>query len=157
MKKTNFTKVLSLLLCFVLIAVIALLATGCGVDKPQTPSEPSTTESTAAVSDEAEATPVVLGEGKTTFVFAVTHLDGTKTTFDIRTDKTTVGEALSELGVIDGEQGDYGLYVKTVDNETLDYDKDGKYWAFYVNGEMAMQGVDMTEIAADTVYEFKAE
>ncbi|MBQ8182289.1 MAG: DUF4430 domain-containing protein [Clostridia bacterium] len=147
MKKTNFTKVLSLLLCFVLIAVTALLATGCGADKNQTPSDPST----------ADTSSVVLGEGEKTFAFAVTHLDGTKATFDIRTDKATVGEALSELGLIDGEQGDYGLYVKTVDNETVDYDKDGKYWAFYVNGEMAMQGVDSTEIEIDAVYEFKAE
>ena len=61
------------------------------------------------------------------------------------------------MGVIAGDMGDYGLYVKTVDGETLDYDTDAMYWAFYENGAYASKGVDQTDIIADVKYEFRAE
>ena len=76
---------------------------------------------------------------------------------EIHTDKENVGEALEELGVIAGEESDYGLYVKTVNGETVDYDQDGKYCAFYVNGEYAMTSVDATEITEGDSYAFKVE
>ena len=77
--------------------------------------------------------------------------------YEILTDKEYVGEALTEIGFIDGEEGPYGLYVKTVDCLTVDYDKDGKYWAFYINGEYATEGVDKTAIDETAVYTFKVE
>ena len=79
------------------------------------------------------------------------------TKFLVKTDKTTVGAALLEVELIAGEDSQYGLYVKTVNGITLDYDKDGKYWAFYIDGEMTMSGVDSTDIAEGATYEFKAE
>ena len=91
------------------------------------------------------------------FKFTVVDVEGKSVTGEIHTDKTVVGEALLELGVIAGEQGPYGLYVKTVNGITLDYDKDGKYWAFYVNDGYASAGVDMTNIEAGVSYSFKAE
>ena len=69
----------------------------------------------------------------------------------------TVGAALLSLGLIAGEDSDYGLYVKTVNGVTVDYDTDGKYWAFYVDGEYAATGVDSTDITAGATYTFKAE
>ena len=66
----------------------------------------------------------------------------------------TVGEALSSIGLISGEQGDYGLYVKTVNGITADYDKDGTYWAFSVNGELSQKGVDQTYVKNGDIYTF---
>ena len=57
----------------------------------------------------------------------------------------------------EGERFAALIYVKTVNGVTLDYDKDGKYWAFYVNGEYAQTGVDSTDITAGAEYSFKAE
>ena len=59
--------------------------------------------------------------------------------------------------LIAGEDSEYGLYVKTVNGVTVDYDTDGKYWAFYVDGEYAATGVDSTDITAGATYTFKAE
>ena len=158
MKKTSIKKILSLLLCFVLIAVTALLATGCGAEKPETPPvSTDEVETTPPSTDNVEMAPVKMGQGEKQFTFKVTDPDGKTSVFEINTDKATVGEALLELELIQGEDGPYGLYVKTVNGITVDYDKDGKYWAFYVNGKYASQGVDLTEIEADTIYEFKAE
>ena len=74
-------------------------------------------------------------------------------TFTVNTDKKTVGEALAEHGLIEGEEGPYGLYVKVVHGIRADYDIDKSYWAFYVDGEYAVQGIDSTEITKGTVYQ----
>ena len=73
--------------------------------------------------------------------------------FTVNTDKETVGEALLEHELIAGEDGQYGLYIKTVNGITADYDVDQSYWAFYADGEYAMAGVDMTEIDEDVTYQ----
>ena len=90
-----------------------------------------------------------------TFVFEVVYQDGSTKTYDITTDKKTVGEALLEKELISGEDGPYGLYVKTVCGVTVDYDKDGCYWSFCINDEIAMTGVDSTDIVEGTKYSFK--
>ena len=100
---------------------------------------------------------VILGEGKTNFDFIVADADGSQTHFNISTNKKMVGDALKEHNLIEGEEGQFGIYVKTVNSVTYDYDKDGKYWAFYVDGEYAVKGVDKTEIKKGSVYMFKAE
>ena len=65
--------------------------------------------------------------------------------------------AVTQVELIDGEQGQYGLYVKTVNGIEADADKDQAYWAFYVNGEYATYGVDLTEIIDGDSYAFKYE
>lgn len=153
MKNNAIKKALSFILCIVLIAAMALIATGCGnKDKKKKFVDESQVNST---SQKAEAQ--VLGEGKTKFNFVVVDGDGKETSFEIHTDKKTVGDALLELELIDGEESQYGLYVKTVNGVTADFDKHKEYWAFYVNGEYAMSGVDTTEVEAGATYSFKVE
>ena len=94
------------------------------------------------------------GSGAKTVVVEVTAKEQ-KVTFTIKTDKTMVGEALMEHGLITGEQGAYGLYVKQVNGMTADYDVDQTYWAFYVNGEYGGTGVDMTEINEADTYQLE--
>ena len=145
MKLTSNKKCTSLLLCMMLIVAMALTA-GCGAKKQENSSSAGQEVSTNK-----------LGEGKTQFNFTVVDKDGKETAFDIHTDKTTVGEALLELGLISGEESTYGLYVKQVNGITADYDVDQTYWAFYVNGEYGMTGVDATNIEAGATYTFKVE
>ena len=145
MNKTSIARWLSFILCVVLIAALALTTIGCNYAK--TPEAPETSGDTTA--------PTVKGEGATVFYFNVVDKDGNQTKFEIHTDKTVVGEALMELGLIEGEQGDYGLYVKKVNGITADYDTDGTYWAFYIGDDYGMTGVDMTTIEAGATYAFK--
>lgn len=143
MNKT-FKKAMSLILCIVLAAALALNFSACGKQEPET----------AAVTLTDGAT---LGKGAVSFPFTVVDPDGKEITVTVNTDKATVGEALLELGVVEGEDGEWGLYVTTVNGTALDYDKDGMYWAFYINGEYAMTGVDSTNVEAGTAYSFVAE
>lgn len=139
---------LSFLLCALLIVAMAMFANGCGDNKDTQVKEP--------VKNEATTDANVLGEGNTVFEFTVVNLEGASKTYEIHTDETTVGAALQAVELIEGEESEFGLYVKTVDGITLDYDTDSAYWSFYVNDEYAMSGVDTTEIKAGESYAFKA-
>lgn len=150
MKMKRTKKSLSLFLCIVLTVAMALFTTGCN---DNTEKETSTTVAVETTTSDSN----VLGEGSTKFTFCVVDQDGNETQFEIHTDKETVGEALLELGLIAGEESEYGLYVKTVNGITADYDKDGVYWSFYVNDEYASAGVDSTSITEGAKYSFKVE
>lgn len=148
-------KLLSFILCMALIVAMALFTTGCNGSKGNSAPSGAGTE----VNDQADvqADSKQLGEGSTKFTFSVVDKEGNETQFEIHTDQETVGEALLELELIDGEESEYGLYVKTVNGITVDYDKDGVYWAFYVNDEYAQAGVDSTTITEGDRYSFKVE
>lgn len=150
MKMTRLKKSLLLTVCTVLIAAMALLATGCNDNK--TDLDSSVPEASVSKTENT-----VLGEGNTSFTFTVTDAEGKMSSYQINTDKKTVGEALTELDLIAGDSSEFGLYVKTVNGITVDYDKDGKYWAFYIDGEYAQSGVDTTDITAGATYSFKVE
>ncbi len=161
MKRSN-KKTLSLFLCMVLVVAITLFTTGCngntdkiGQADGQTTLEITDTSLESTDSTSAEVT--VLGEGEKQFAFTVVDGEGKEAAFEIHTDKEMVGEALLELELINGDMGDYGLYVKTVNGISADYDTDGTYWAFYINGEYATSGVDTTAIVEGDTYSFKVE
>lgn len=59
------------------------------------------------------------------------------------------------IPVADGAE--IGEGSKTVNGMTADYDKDGVYWAFYIDGEYAMTGVDATNITDGAQYAFQME
>ena len=92
-----------------------------------------------------------------TFTFEVVDANGNKTQLPVMTDVKMLGDALQKLGYIKGEQGPYGLYIKEVNGITADYDIDGTYWAFYINDEMSVKGVDQTEIVDGAIYSFRVE
>ncbi len=126
----KFKKITLLLLAFIFVALSAF----CGCKKK--------TEETGV---------------KTSFTFTVVHKDGSTKSFDITTTQKTVGRALVEKELISGDEGTYGIYVKTVDGETLDFNTDGYWWALYKNDQKLMTGADQTDIEQGETYTFKAE
>ena len=124
-------------------------------EAPET-AAPETESETAAILPVETAAKMELGEGDKLFYFDVTFSGGETASYAIHTDAETVGEALVGLELIAGEDSQYGLYVKTVGDETLDYDTDHMYWAFYENGEYAMTGVDATAVTDGATYAFVA-
>ena len=121
----------------------------------------ASTEQSEIVWDENEETILlenggVYGQGDTAFTLVVSCLSETAAV-TVNTDAATVGVALLALNIVAGEDSEWGLYVKTVNGITADYDTDGSYWAFYIDGEYAMTGVDATEIDEDAVYAFAIE
>ncbi len=162
MKMKHSGKRFPVIFCMALIVAMALTVSGCSKqgkeqDKGSVQTDAQTLQ-TGEGQDKADQTGGnVVGEGSNIFMLTVVDKDGTESQFEVHTDKETVGEALLEAGLIDGEESEFGLYVKTVNGITADYDEDGVYWAFYVNGEYASSGVDTTPITEGDSYSFKVE
>ena len=165
MRMKEIKKSLSLIFCMMLIVAMALFTSGCNDKVIKTPKVQESEDSgkEEAVEEQPQETQnnseeiTVLGEGETKFLFTVVDKEGSETFFEIYTDEEIVGNALLELGIIEGEEGAYGLFVKSVNGIVADYDVDKTYWAFYINGEYAMSGVDTTTIEDGTTYMFKVE
>ena len=144
MKNNGTRKLLSLILVFVLIAAAAL--TGCSGKPAETTEAP------------AQTLPITeVGEGASNFELTIVDKDGVTHLYRVHTNVGMMGEALTEVGLIDGEQGPYGLYIKSVLGQTLDFETDGMYWSFYVNGEYAQTGVDQIPVEHEAHYMLKAE
>ena len=93
------------------------------------------------------ATRPATSQGSKTITVEVVHKDGSSKDFTYHTAAQYLGEVLLAEGLIQGDEGDYGLYITAVDGEEAVYETDGAYWAFYVGDEYASLGVDQTPIA----------
>ncbi len=129
------------------MAIVLLLSLALGLCS----CEPKVEE--ASIWDSATYTEdVTLGSGSKTVQVEV-KVNEKSITFTIRTDAATLGAALLEHNLIEGEQGDYGLYIKKVNGIVADYDVNQRYWGFYKDGAYLMTGVDTTEISDGEHYE----
>lgn len=133
MKKTfNFILGIALLLC----------VASCGK-----PVENEDLWATAVYSEDT-----ALGEGEKELSLEV--IAGEKSVvFAVNSDCETVGEALKENELISGEEGPYGMYIKTVNGILADYDKNQSYWSFTKAGEYMTTGVDATEFSDGDKFE----
>lgn len=148
-RKKNIRSFLSLMLTVALIAAMALVFASCdesGQESPPQAEQPRTNDGAVQT----------VGQGSVSFEFSVCFADGSSRSYVVKTDKSTVGEALVETGLITGYDGPYGLTVETVCGEFHDFNKDSMYWGFFINGEYAMTGVDSTPIVENEKYELKA-
>ena len=91
-------------------------------------------------------------EGTKTFTVTVVHKDGSSKDFTYTSDEEFVGTVLQEKGLVEGEMGQYGLYIKMVDGEKAVYEEDAAYWGFYIGEEYAQTGIDQTPIEDGKVY-----
>ena len=81
-------------------------------------------------------------EGEKTVTVEVPHGDGSTAEFTYQTDLEYLGELLAQEGLISGTPGDYGLFVETVDGETVDYARDQSWWRLTQNGQDVTTGAD---------------
>lgn len=135
-------KTLNATLCAVLAVIICVCAVSCG----KAPATEDLWSEAVYMADTA------FGEGDKT-VYVEVRAGEKSVTFTVNADEKILGDALLEHGLIDGEQGLYGLYIKKVNGITADYDVDQSYWAFTKGGEYMMTGVDGTEFADGEHYE----
>ena len=122
------------------LLLVCLLTTGCQ----------ATPEVTGIWADATYTVDTTLGEGATVLTVVVSAED-TAITLTINTDKETVGAALLEHNLIEGADGMYTV----VNGMTADWNVDQTYWAFYVDGEYAMTGMDDTTITAGATYKLE--
>ena len=97
------------------------------------------------------------GSVQKTFTLEVVYEDGQAEEIELTSTEKYVGAALIKEKIIEGEDGKYGMYIKSVNGVVADFNKTGTYWAFYIDGEYATTGVDKTEIKAGAKYSLKVE
>lgn len=98
-----------------------------------------------------------VGEGAKTVSLYVTAAEKT-IILTVKTDAANLGEALLALGIVAGDESQYGLYVKTVNGMTADFDVDQTWWCFNKvasdgTREMMSVGVDGAEISGGESFE----
>ena len=91
-------------------------------------------------------------EGSKQITVTVVHSDGAEKDFVYKTDEEFLGPVILDNGLVEGEVGPYGLYIKVVDGEQAIYEVDSAYWSLYVGEEAAVQGADLTPIEDGGVY-----
>lgn len=91
-------------------------------------------------------------EGMASITVTVVHADGSSKDFTYQTDEEFLGPLLLSEGLIEGEDGPYGLVIARVDGEQAIYETDKAYWALYEGEEYALQGIDTTPIVDGATY-----
>lgn len=82
-------------------------------------------------------------EGAKTIMIQVIDDQNESTEYEVHTDAEYLLQAMEDVDglTFDGEEGDYGFTVYTVNDVTADFNTDGAYWSFYLNDEYCNYGV----------------
>lgn len=93
-------------------------------------------------------------QGSKAVTIEVTDNEGKITSYETRTDAEYLGQVFDEIDdlTVEGTEGDYGLYIDTVNGLTADYAADGAYWSIYVNGEYGNYSADKQPVSDGDVY-----
>ena len=77
-----------------------------------------------------------------------------KTIYTLKTDAEYLSEAMdaAEGLTYTAEEGPYGLSVSSVNGETADFNADGAYWGFFVNGEYCNYGISQQPVHDGDVF-----
>lgn len=144
MKKISQNKII---VSFALLLCMTLLLSACGSREvlPQVWEDATYTEDTT------------MGEGSKKVDVYVTAADKS-VKLTVKTDEEKLGAALLALGIIEGDMGEFGIYIKVVNGMTADYDVDASWWGFNKvlpdgTRETMMTGVDGVTISDGEAYE----
>ena len=77
------------------------------------------------------------------------------TVYNIKTDAEYLRQAMQEAEGLTfvGVEGPYGLMVTTVNDETADYNVNGAYWSFIVNGQYCNYGIDQQPVNDQDIFQ----
>lgn len=91
-------------------------------------------------------------EGEKHITVTVIHGDQTENVFEFDTDTKYLGEVLESENLVDGESGEYGLFITTVDEETAD-DSKQQWWCITKGGEQVNTSADQTPVSDGDAFE----
>lgn len=91
-------------------------------------------------------------EGQKQIVVEVIHGDGSAKEFEIATTKEYLGEVLKEEAIVEGEEGDYGLFITAADGEQADASNE-EWWCLTKDNQMLETSADQTVIEDGVHYE----
>ena len=95
--------------------------------------------------------------GSKAITLEVFNQENQTTEYQVQTDAEFLRQAMEEAKgfTFDGEEGDYGFTLYTINGETHNWNVDGSYWSIYVNGEYGQYGIDSQPVKDGDVYRFE--
>lgn len=100
-----------------------------------------------------------LQQGSKIITVQVVDDTGKTTDYSHKTDAAYLRQALEEIEglTLEGDESDYGLYVKVVNGVRAVYETDGAYWSFYINGEYSTESVDTQPVTDGDAFTIQYE
>lgn len=94
-------------------------------------------------------------EGAKAITIEVVDDNGESTVYDVHTDAEFLRQAMEEADglTFSGTESEYGMMVDTVNDVVADYNENGAYWAFYVDGEYCNYGIDTQPVLDGEEYQ----
>lgn len=84
-------------------------------------------------------------EGSKEITIEVVNSEGESEVYELKTDAEFLQQAMEEAKeqglTYEGEEGQFGLTISTVNGERADYTLDGAYWSLYVNDKYGNHGI----------------
>lgn len=145
MKRISSNKIIVVSVSLLLLVTMLLSACGKKEVLPEIWENATYTEDTT------------LGEGtKVVDVYVTAGEKSVKLT--IKTDAKTLGDALKALSIIEGDDSEFGIYIKKTNGIVADYDIDASWWGLNKvledgTREIMMTGVDGVDIVGGEVFE----
>lgn len=93
-----------------------------------------------------------VSEGAKQIKVTVVHGDETENVFEYDTDAEYLGEVLKSEKLVDGEDGEFGMFITTADCEQAD-DSKQQWWCITKAGEQVNTSADQTPVADGDEFE----
>lgn len=151
-RKSRFLTAITLCLTLILLmfAVSCQKETPVGASSTGVSSEIVKTEGLWASATYTEDKS--FGEGAKT-AYVEVKADDKSITFTLKTDKENLADALLEHKLVEGDDSQFGLYIKKVNGILADYDINKSYWSLCKDGQALMTGASDTKISDGEHYE----
>lgn len=96
-------------------------------------------------------------KGSKAITLEVLNQENQTSEYKVQTDAEYLRQAMEEAKdfTFDGEEGEFGFTLYTINGETHNWNVDGSYWSVYVNGEYGQYGIDSQPVKDGDVYRFE--
>lgn len=149
-------------LLIAILCALSLTLTGCKDNGASSGTQSTVTSTTQGSSDESPAGNGVwdsakytedteLGEGSLAVKIEVTA-DNRTVALTVKTDETNLEKILVANSLVEGDESEFGLYIKSVNGIRADYDLDHAYWAIQKDGAPTPTGANGITIADGETY-----
>ena len=147
-------------LAMAFVCSFALVFTACGSTDKETPSF-ANGSSVAGAAESGESSlwenalykeDAEIGEGAHSVSVKV-EIGDRSVTLTVKSDKDNLADMLTESGLVEGDNGEYGLYIKKVNGVSADYETDGAYWGLNKDGEPSAVGASFITVKDGEHYE----
>ena len=145
MKKQTLTRIL-LALVLILALTCTMALTACKKEPAPEVETEGEGERTGAWRDATYTKDTELGEGEKTVTVKVVA-EEQEIVFTIHTNEQYLDKAMLAHELVTGEDGQYGLYLETVNGMLADYNIDQTYWSVCKDNTPLPVGISSVEIS----------